>query len=97
MAYDFEIREGLETTLTITELPFDIDFSTKVHVWLIDDDRHSIGSANGVDAGTPLNIDVEFDVEPGIYDVEVGAKGGDIVYPTQLPERVRVLPVRFKD
>lgn len=95
MAYDYQIREGLETTVTVTELPRDIPFSAHVHVYLVDDgESHSIGYANGVSAGTPLHIDVEFDVDPGTYEVEVREDGGDIVYPTDLPDRVRVIPVK---
>jgi hypothetical protein len=94
MAYDLQIREGLQTTVTITELPRDIAPETKVRVYLIGDEVRPIGSANGVDQGQPLNIDVQFDVDPGVYEVEVREENGDIVYPTGLPETVRVLPVR---
>lgn len=94
MAYDYQIREGLETTVTITELPRDIPFDKHVHVYLVDGEAHSIGHANGVDAGTPLHIDVEFTVDPGTYEVEVKQEDGDIVYPTDLPEEIRVIPVK---
>jgi hypothetical protein len=99
VAYDFQIRQGLETTVTITELPRDIPFANKVHVYLFDgDESHSIGSANGVDAGTPLHIDVDFGkVDPGVYEVEVAEENGTIIYPTGLPEKVRVLNTRSND
>lgn len=95
MAYDFQVRQGLSTTATVTELPRDIPFATKVHLNLLDDgETHTIGSANGTEAGNPLHIDVTFDVDPGTYEVEIKENGGPIVYPTGLPEEVRVLPVK---
>jgi len=95
MGYDFQVRQNLNTTVTVTELQRDIPASTYVHVYLVNNGtKASIGKANGVPAGNPLNIDVGFDVDPGTYEVEVKEEGGDIVYPTGLPEEIRVLPVK---
>jgi hypothetical protein len=92
------VREGIDRAVRVSNHNQNLSAQT-VLVQLFDDGQATtVGQGVGSEKDKPFIINATFDVEPGLYELEILVQGGDIVYPRDSARpRVEVVDSRYNN